>query len=480
MITNPTTLKDSNGREISPSELETLSAHFSGTMITTDHPEYDTRRAVWNKMIDKKPGLIAVCSGVADVIKAVNFARENHLLVAIRGGGHSVAGYSVCDGGMVIDLSQMKSVRVNPTTKMATVEGGATWLDVDRETQIFGLACAGGVVSDTGVGGLTLNGGLSWMRRKVGMSIDNLIGADMVLADGSFVHVSKDEHPDLFWAIRGGGGNFGIVTSFEFQLQELGPEVMFVSCMYPRAEAHKVMEFWEDFTSKAPNEVTTDCIHWAIPAHEAFPEALHNQPVTVLAGMYAGPVEEGQKLLQPMREVAEPILDMSNVYPYQGVQQMFDPFLQKNVLQSYWKSIYLDGMSETVRSKIISWANRLPAPQSLISIRHLGGALSTVPPEATAFGDRSGKYLLSIDCMWLDPSDDETNIQWTRDFFDEIYQETQGQVYFNFTADLVGKGDILGASYGPNYDRLVQIKTQYDPTNFFRLNMNIQPKAEPV
>ena len=480
MIINPTPIKTGNGGVIDSARLEAFGAQFSGDLLTAGHAGYDAKRTVWNKMIDKKPGVIAVCSGVADVIKAVNFARENHLLVAVRGGGHSVAGYSVSDGGMVIDLSQMKSVRVDPETRTATVEGGATWLDVDRETQAFGLACAGGVVSDTGVGGLTLNGGLSWMRRNVGMSIDNLIGADMVLADGRFVHVSEDEHPDLFWAIRGGGGNFGIVTAFEFQLQELGPEVMFVACMYPREAAHEVMEFWVDFTSKAPKKITSDCIHWAVPAHPAFPEELHGRPVTVLAGMYAGPAEEGQKALQPLREVTTPVLDLSNVYPYQAVQQMFDPFLQKNTLQSYWKSLYLPGLPEGTRNRIISWAERLPAPQSLISIRHLGGALSEVPTGATAFGDRSGQFLLSIDTMWLDPEDDEANKQWTRNFFYDMKTGTNGQTYFNFTAIDGGEANLLPDSYGPNYERLVAVKTKYDPDNFFRLNANIRPKAEMV
>ncbi len=479
MTINFQPVHNGNGGELPPERLEAFSQVFHGELITAEHPDFDTGRALWNKMIDRRPGVIARCSGVADVIQAVKFARENGLLVAVRGGGHSVAGYSMSSGGMVIDLSNMRSVRVDPRAKTATVEGGATWLDVDRETQAFGLVCAGGVVSDTGVGGLTLNGGLSWMRRKVGMSIDNLIGADMVLADGSFVHASTDQNPDLFWAIRGGGGNFGIVTAFEFQLQELGPEVMFVACMYPRGEASKVMETWVEFTKTAPKEITSDCINWAVPAHPGFPEHLQGTPVTVLAGMYFGPAEEGQRALQPLREITTPVLDLSNIYPYAAVQQMFDPFLQKGVHQSYWKSLYLGGLDADLRARIIARANSMPAPESLISIRHLGGALREVPAEATAFGDRSGEFLLSIDTMWPDPADDDANIQWTRDFFGEIQALTPDtQVYFNFTADMVGKGDIMAESYGSNYERLTAIKAKYDPDNFFRLNANIKPAAE--
>ena len=478
MTPEPTAPQNGNYSTITSDALESFSQQFSGDLLTSSHEDYDTSRIVWNKMIDRRPGLIAVCKGTSDVIKAVNFARTNNLLVAVRGGGHSVAGYSICDGGMVIDLSAMRSVRVNPRAKTATVEGGATWLDVDRETQMFGLACAGGVVSDTGVGGLTLNGGLSWFRRKAGMSIDNLIGADMVLADGSFVHVSAEENPDLFWAIRGGGGNFGIVTAFEFNLYDLGPEVMFVSCMYPREEADKVLASWVKFTETAPNEVTSDCIQWAIPEHPAFPPELHKRKITVVAAMYAGPADEGQKILQPLREITTPILDLSNVYPYLGVQQMFDPFLPRDTFQCYWKSLYLDDLNEDTRARIVSWASSIPAHPSLISIRHLGGALSEVSSEATAFGDRSAKFLLSIDTMWTDEAANEANKQWTRNFFNDVKQGTNGQTYFNFTAIDQGESGLFADSYGANYERLISLKKKYDPNNFFSMNANIKPEPE--
>jgi hypothetical protein len=337
------------------------------------------------------------------------------------------------------------------------------------------MVCAGGVVSDTGVGGLVLGGGLSWFRRKAGMSIDNLIGADIVLADGSFVHASESENQDLFWAIRGGGGNFGIVTSFHFKLYKLGPEVMFVACMYPRSEAEKVMKFWVEYTRDIPEEITSDCIHWSVPEHPGFPEELHGKPVTVLAALYFGPPKEGEKLLQPLREVATPLLDMSNIYPFGAVQQMFDPFLVKGTLYSYWKSLYVKDINEDLLHKIIEKANQSPSPQSLLSIRNLHGAISSVSEDATAFGDRSGRFLISIDTMWDDSTQNDANIKWTKTFFKELQQFSNGQVYFNFNSDMSGSDNLAKDSFGSNYQRLTKIKTKYDPDNFFRVNANIKP-----
>lgn len=465
-----------NGQLIGSEELELFQTLFAGELIGMDHSNYHQERQLWNAMIDKKPAIIAQCTGVHDVIQAVNFARNKNLLVAVRGGGHNVAGNAMNDDGMVIDLSRMRTVLVDPQKKTAVVQGGATWKDVDRETQAFGLACPGGVVSDTGVGGLTLGGGLSWFRRKAGMSIDNLIGANMVLADGSYVHVSQEENQDLFWAIRGGGGNFGIVTSFEFKLYDLGPEVMFAACMYPRSEAGKLLDFWVEFTRDLPDELTTDLLHWCIPEHEAFPTEIQGQQITALAGMYFGSPEEGKEVLQPLREVASPMLDLSNVYPFSSVNQMFDPFLQKGTLHSYWKSLYIDDISQELQTLIIDRANSSPSPQSLISIRNLQGALSRVPQEATAFGDRSARFLVSIDTMWTDPSQNDHCIQWTGDFFQELHKHSGGQVYFNFNSDMSGSDNLTQDSFGSNYQRLVDIKTKYDPENFFRLNANIKPR----
>ena len=468
-------IKTGKGRILSEDALIHFQAQFGGDIVHSGDAGYDAARELWNGLIDKRPGLIARCSGVADVIAAVNFARENDMRTAVRGGGHNVAGNASCDDGMVIDLSQMRAVLVDPHGKTARIQGGATWADVDRETQAFGLVCAGGVVSDTGVAGLTLGGGLSWMRRKMGMSIDNLLSVDVVLADGSFVHASADEHPDLFWAVRGGGGNFGIVTCFEYRLQELGPEVFFTGCMYPLEAADEVMRFWLDFTRTAPDEISTDCAIWNIADHEAFPEPLRNQPMIALMGMYFGPPEKGMELMKPLREVTTPLLDLSNVYPYAAVQQMFDAFLPKGALRSYWKSIYLDDITGEMKDRIIGRGNSRPSGQSLISIRHLQGAIARTPADATAFGDRSARFLLSIDNMWSNADADKTNSAWTRDFWDEMRPYSNGQVYFNFVGDEQGGEGMLKDTFGNNYQRLAKIKAKYDPENFFRINQNIKP-----
>jgi hypothetical protein len=464
--------------QINNESFEKFQANFGGPLIGSDNEVYDAERQLWNKLIDKRPGIIAQCTGVSDVIQALNFARENNLLVSVRGAGHNVAGNASIDDGLVIDLSHMRTVMVNPEEKTAVVQGGATWADVDRETQAFNLVCAGGVVSDTGVGGLTLGGGLSWFRRKVGMSIDNLIGADMVLADGSYVHASESENQDLFWGIKGGGGNFGIVTSFHFKLHELGPTVMMAATMYPRAEAEKIMKFWIDFTKTLPDEVTSDCIHWSIPEHPGFPAELHGTEVTVLAGMYFGEPGEGERILQPMREVATPILDLSGVIPYTAANKMFDPFLAKGALNSYWKSLYVKDIDEKLMHLIIDKANDSPSGQCILSIRNLQGALSKVPEDATAFGDRSARFLVSIDTMWNDDSLNDRCIEWTRQFFSELQHHSDGQVYFNFNSDMSGSKDLAEDSFGSNYQKLIDIKTKYDPDNFFRMNANIKPNGQ--
>lgn len=464
--------------QINNESFEQFQTNFGGPLIGADNEVYENERQLWNKLIDKRPGIIAQCTGVSDVIQAANFARENDLLVSVRGAGHNVAGNASIDDGLVIDLSHMRTVMVNPEKKTAVVQGGANWGDVDRETQAFNLVCPGGVVSDTGVGGLTLGGGLSWFRRKVGMSIDNLIGADMVLADGSYVHASANENTDLFWGIKGGGGNFGIITSFHFKLHELGPNVMMAACMYPRADAEKLMKFWVDFTRTLPDEVTSDCMHWSIPEHPGFPEELHNTKVTVLAGMYFGDPADGERILQPLREVATPLLDLSGVIPFGAVNKMFDPFLVKGTLNSYWKSLYVQDIDEGLMDLIIKKANSVPSDQCLLSVRNLQGAISQVSEDATAFGDRSARFLVSIDTMWSDDTLNDKCISWTKDYFKELHQHSNGKVYFNFNSDMSGSDDLANDSFGSNYQRLIDIKTKYDPDNFFRMNANIKPNGQ--
>jgi len=447
---------------------------FRGETILPGDDGYDDARTVYNAMIDKRPAVIARCTGVADVIAAVNFAREHDLLVAVRGGGHAVSGSSVCDDGIVIDLAGMNGVTVDPEARTAYAQAGATWGDVDRETQAFGLVTPGGVVSTTGIAGLTLGGGYSNVRRKYGLTVDNLRSVDLVTADGEFLSASEEEHEDLFWALRGGGGNFGVVTGFEYDLHELGPEVMVVTVMYPLETAPTVLRQWREFVDGAPDEITSQAPVWSVPAHPNFPEEHHGTPVLVAGGMYAGPVEEGKRAMQPLREFGTPLVDLSGPVPYTRAQQGLDPFFPKGEFRSYWKSRYLGELSDDAIETIVEYAEARPSPNTIVPLRARGGAINRVDPTATAFPDRHSPFLLSIDSTWEAPEDDEANIEWTREFWEAMEPYASDSMYFNFSMEEVGD-DTTRATFGENYDRLVEVKTEYDPENLFRLNQNIEP-----
>ena len=448
-----------------------------GDLIHPTQGDYEAARSIWNGMIDKKPALIAQCTGIADVIEAVNFARENNLLVSVRGGGHNVAGHAVNDGGLVIDLSLMKGIQVDPHARIARAQAGVNWGELDRETQVFGLATPGGTVSTTGIAGMTLGGGMGWLRRKYGLSCDNLVAADVVIADGRFLRASEEENPDLFWALRGGGGNFGIVTTFEFQLHKVGPEVMFAGVMYPAEQAGELLPLWRDFMAEAPDTVTSEAPFWTIPPVDAFPQAVQGRDVLIIAALYSDDWREGEKVLQPLRELAEPVLDLSGVVPYTQAQKTFDPFNPAGELNYYWKSLRLDRLDEEVIRAIIDHAANRPSPHTLMPIWHHGGAMSRVEPEETAFGDRSAPYLLSIDSNWEDPTDNEANISWTRSVWDDMQRFSSRGSYLNFP----GMGEegeaLVRAAYGRNYERLAALKQKYDPTNLFRMNQNIKPNG---
>jgi FAD/FMN-containing dehydrogenase len=457
--------------------IQTFKDSLRGELLRPGDEDYEEARHVWNGMIDKHPALIARCTGVADVIAAVNFAREHELLVAVRGGGHSVAGHSTCDGGLVIDLSLMRSVRVDPKAGTARVEGGATWGDVDRETQLFGLATPGGVVSTTGVAGLTLGGGYGWLRRKYGLSCDNLLSADVVTADGRLLTASETEHADLLWGLKGGGGNFGIVTSFEFQLHPVGPEVMYAATMYPAEQAGKVLRAWRDYVATATKEVTSDATLWSVLPIPEFPTELHGRPIILVEGVYAGTVEDGTRILQSLRELDAPLLDLSGPLPYTALNSALDALLPAGAYHCYWKSLYLNDLSSEAIDAIVAWGVNRPSPMSLIPIRHLGGAMSRIGPQETAFGDRSAPFLLSIDSTWEDPGDTEQNIGWTRAFWADMQRFSGGATYFNFPGLLEEGEALLRKTFGANYERLVALKNKYDPANLFRLNQNIKPTA---
>ncbi len=450
---------------------------FAGTLtrppILPDAPDYDEARSVFNRMIDKRPALIVRCGGVADVTRSVRFAAEHDLLVAVRGGGHNVAGFATCDGGIVIDLSPMKGVRVDVESRRVRAEGGATWGDVDRETQLFGLAAVGGAVSTTGIGGLTLGGGQGWLRRTYGMTCDNLVSADVVTADGGFLNVSQTAHPDLFWALKGGGGNFGIVTSFEYRLHPVGPMVAFAGPVYPIEKARTVLARFRDFVSDAPDEVNALAALWSIPEHPGFPAHLHGRNVLIVGGTYAGPAERGEAVLRRLREIDEPILDMSSPIPYCALQQLFDPFFRKGEHLHYWKAIYFDSLNDDVIEAIVGGCASRPSARSMLAVWALGGAMARVGADETPIGSRTAPFLLEIIGSWSDWEDNDRNIAWTRQVFDAMHQFSSGQTNPNFSGAGEDNERLVHAAFGNHYERLATVKHTYDPTNMFRLNQNI-------
>jgi FAD/FMN-containing dehydrogenase len=458
-----------------PGPVAALAERLAGEVIAPDHPGYEQARRVWNGMIDKRPALIARCADAEDVATAVRFAAETGMAFSVRGGGHNVAGTAVVDDGLVIDLSAMRAVRIDEGGRTVHVQGGATWADVDRVTAPLGLATPGGVVSETGVAGLALSGGVSWQRRRDGMTIDNMVSAEVVLADGRRVHAGADSHPDLHWAIRGGGGNFGIVTSLELALHPLGPEVFELSVAYPIEDAGRVLAGWRDAVAGAPDELSTAAVIWSLPVVPELPEHLRGQTYVGVAGLWAGDPDEGERATRPLRKLATPLLDMSQTKPYIDLQRELDAYFPAG-LRYYWKALYLDGLPDAAIDATVDWSLRRPSERTLMVIRHCGGAISRVGAEETAFGDRSSEWMLSIDSTWDDPADDEVNIGWTRDFWDDAHRFAQrGKTYFNFPGLLEEGEAAVRASYGANHARLARIKADYDPDNLFRLNQNIRP-----
>lgn len=417
---------------------------------------YDDARAIWNGIIDLRPAVIARCESVEDVRAAIAHAREHGLHITVRGGGHNVAGSALSDGGLVIDLSAMTDVSVDLDAGTATVQGGATWGDVDRATTPHGLAVPGGVVSSTGVAGLALGGGYSHQRRRDGMTIDNIVSMEVVLADGSQVTTSEDEHPDLFWALRGGREPMGVVTSFEFRMHPIGPEVLSMHVAYPLEAIDVVFERYRQYAYAAPDELSTALLVWTIPPIPGLPEELVGRPYVGIAGLYAGPVEEGEELIQPYREIAEPLADLTHVGSYIDEQCALDPLFPDGQ-RYFWKSLYTDELSDAACEVIKRRSLERPSMQTLMIIRHLGGEISRVPADATAFGDRGAQYLVSIDSTWQRPEDDERNIAYTRAFHDELLPLSDGRSYVNFASD--------GGDEPPA--RVRAIKAQYDPEGRF-------------
>ena len=388
-----------------------------------------------------------------------------------------MAGTAVCDDGLVVDLSEMCGVRLDASARTVHVQGGATWADVDEVTAPLGLATTGGVVSETGVAGLALNGGVSHQRRRDGMTIDNLVSAEVVLADGRRVRASADEHADLYWALRGGGGNFGVVTSFELRVHELGPEVFGLHVAYPLEDAARVLAGWRDAVADAPDELSTAGLIWTLPVVDELPEHLRGRPYVGIAGMWAGDPDEGDRATRALRELATPLIDMSAPVDYLEYQRSLDPFYPSG-LRYYWKALYLDGLSDAVVDTTVDWSLRRPSEDTLVIIRHCGGAISRVGADETAFGDRSSEWMLSIDATWREQAGDEANIAWTRDFYAAALPHSDGKAYFNFPGLLEEGEAAVRSTYGANHERLARIKAEYDPENRFRLNQNIRPAAD--
>jgi FAD/FMN-containing dehydrogenase len=449
-----------------------LARGFRGELIRPGDPRYDTARAIWNGAIDRHPGLVARCTGAADVRAAVRFARERDLLVAVRGGGHNVAGTAVCDGGLVIDLSPMKGMWVDPARRTVRAEAGLLWGEFDRETQAFGLAAPGGIISHTGIAGLTLGGGFGWLMRRHGLAADNVLSADVVTADGELLRADAEEHADLFWGLRGGGGNFGVVTSFEYRLHSVGPIVLAGVMLYPAAKDREVLGFYRDFIASAPDERTTIVVLRMAPPAPFLPPSVHGQPVVVIGVCYAGSVEEGERAIAPLRRL-EPLVDLIRPTPYVSHQSLFDPTAPHG-LGYYWKSEYVPTLSDALIHTLAERAWSVPTPESYTIIFHLGGAVGRQNPEGSAFEDRRAGHAVNIDAVWSEPARAGACITWTRELWEAVRPYSTGRVYVNFLGE-EGQ-DRVRAAYGEaKYERLRALKRKHDPTNFFRLNQNIRP-----
>ncbi|MGQ0741910.1 MAG: FAD-binding oxidoreductase [Alphaproteobacteria bacterium] len=449
---------------------------FRGRLIDADQSDYEIARAVWNGAIDRRPHLIARCIGTADVVAAVRYARDHGLEIAIRGGGHNVAGTAVCDKGMVIDLSAIRGVRVDPANRRAWVQGGALWGDVDHETQAHGLATTGGIVSHTGVAGLTLGGGIGWLMRKHGLTVDNVLAVDVVTADGELLRASEDEHSDLFWALRGGGGNFGVVTSFEFRLHSVGPTVLAGPILWDATDAGKVLRFYRDFVRDAPDELGTIVKFTTAPPLPVIPEDLHWRPVVMVGTCYAGPVEDGERVLSALRAFRTPLLDLVGLKPYVELQSALD----STVLHGwhyYWKATHLPELSDDLIDVIVGHAFSFSSPRSYTAMFHLKGAVSRMAAGRTAFANRHASHAIIHHAAWR-PGENfgDRETAWARAFFAALGRFREG-VYVNFLGGDEDP-DRVREAYGDFiYDRLVDVKSTYDPENVFHHNQNIRPRT---
>ena len=457
---------------LSDADIGTLRSSIRGSLLTANDPAYDETRQIWNATVDRRPLAILRALGASDVIQAIRFAKDHRLPLAVRGGGHNIAGNAVCDHGLMLDLSRMKSVRVNASTQRAIVEPGATLADLDRETQAFGLMVPTGINSTTGIAGLTLGGGFGWTTRKFGMTIDNLLSVDLVTADGTLLHASEAENTDLFWAIRGGGGNFGVVTAFEFALHRLGPQVMSGLLVHPLDQAATLLKSYRRLVAEASDELTCWCVMRKAPPLPFIPKEWHGREVLVFALCYAGPMAAAEKAVAPFRALGRPIADAVAPHPFVGWQSAFDPLLTPGA-RNYWKSHDFVELGDGAIDAVLAGASNLPGPECEIFIAHVGGAMARVKPDATAYPQRQSHFIMNVHTRWRDAAQDEACIGWARKLAGAAAPHAAGSVYVNFMPE--DEADRVKLAYGPNHPRLAAIKRRYDPDNLFRLNQNIRP-----
>ena len=453
-------------------EIDELKANFEGQVVSPGDAGYDAVRQIWNAMIDRRPGVIARCASAEDVVRSVAFARKHNLVVAIRGGGHNIAGNAVCDDGLMIDLSLMKSVQVDANARRATVAPGCTLADFDAAVQVHGLATPLGINSTTGVAGLTLGGGFGWLSRKYGMTVDNLLSANLVLADGRQVRASETENAELFWGLRGGGGNFGVVTSFEFRLHPVGPNVLSGLIVFPFAEAKSVLTQFARFTQSMPDDLNVWMVTRGAPPLPFLPGEVHGKGIVALALCYAGDPAVGAKLIEPLRTFGTVLGEAVGVQPYTAWQQAFDPLLAPGA-RNYWKSHNFAQLSEGVIDAIVEYAGKLPSPHSEIFIGTIGGQTGRVAAEAMAYSSRDANYVMNVHGRWETAAEDERGVAWAREFFKKSQPFASGGAYINFLTE--EESDRIAFAYGGVYGRLVELKKKYDPANFFRMNQNIKP-----
>jgi hypothetical protein len=456
--------------------VEEFKASLRGELIQPNDEGYDDARKVWNAMIDKRPALIARCSGTADVIAAVNLAREHDLLLSVRGGGHNIAGTALCDDGLMIDLSRMKGIHVDLNTRTARAQPGCNLGDLDRETQVYGLAVPAGIVTDTGIAGLTLGGGFGWLTRRYGYTCDNLLSADVVTADGTLLTASDKENADLFWGLRGGGGNFGVVTSFEYQAYPVGPQVTAGMVVHPMESAPEVVEFFREFSATAPEELCCVLILRMAPPAPFLPKEVHGKPIVAIAVCHSGSLEDGERAVRPLKEFGNPLGDIIAPKPFAVHQTLFDVAMAPG-RHYYWNSHYLPEFPEAAGDVLMAHAAKITSPHSSILVFQLGGALARSGETDTPAGNRNAAYVLNVAASWEDPTLTDEQIAWSRGCWSDMQQFSTGGVNVNFLTGEEGDKRIRAAYGDANYERLVELKNKYDPQNMFRLNQNIPPSV---